>query len=187
MFRVRNWKQTLGLMALGSIFTIIGMLLSPVTAQRDKFGHIQCSGTTVADAQGNIRVVISADRGFGGGNVQVYGEYGGIGAELNGGYRGGSVVTNAKNGKSNAFIHSWFEYGLIGVEDDAGTRMVTLAGNDQGGEVKVHGKRRESNVRLIVTEYGGHLQVNGEGKGAVAMGINEDGDVSTWDKNGNRQ
>lgn len=35
-------KQKAGLMALGSFFTIIGMLLAPISAQKDKFGEIEC-------------------------------------------------------------------------------------------------------------------------------------------------
>ena len=42
-----NWKHKLGLMALGSIFTIIGMLLSPISAQKEKFGEIECERLTV--------------------------------------------------------------------------------------------------------------------------------------------
>lgn len=42
-----NWKQKAGLMALGSIFTIIGMLLSPISAQKDTFREIQCEKLTV--------------------------------------------------------------------------------------------------------------------------------------------
>ena len=189
MLRIQNWKQALGLMSLGSSFTIIGLLLPPVTAHRDEFGAIECTKLTVVDDHGNIRVVIKPDGGFGGGNVHVYGENGGIAAELNGGYRGGSVVTNDKHGRTTALLHSWLKNGVIGVQDDANRRMVTLGVNDQGGEVIVNGKNRGSQVRLIVTESGGHLQVNGMGKGAAAMRINEygDGDVTTWDKNGNRQ
>ena len=47
MINMTNWKQKLGLMALGSVFTIIGMLLSPITAQQDKkFRDIECETLT---------------------------------------------------------------------------------------------------------------------------------------------
>ena len=47
MFSTTTWKQKLGLMALGSVFTIIGMLLSPITAQQDKFGDVECENLKV--------------------------------------------------------------------------------------------------------------------------------------------
>ena len=34
------------------------MLASPVTAQRDKFGHIECTGLTVVDADGVPMIVL---------------------------------------------------------------------------------------------------------------------------------
>ena len=36
------------------------MLLSPVTAQRDKFGEIECTKLMVVDTAGKLRVVLSA-------------------------------------------------------------------------------------------------------------------------------
>ena len=55
MFNTGSWKQKAGLMALGSVFTIIGMLfaigmLPSVTAQRDKFGDIECTQVTLIDS-----------------------------------------------------------------------------------------------------------------------------------------
>lgn len=48
MFDTGNWKQKLGFMVFGSMFTIIGVLfagwlLPYATAQRDTFDTIQCS------------------------------------------------------------------------------------------------------------------------------------------------
>lgn len=42
---------------IGSLLT--ALLVSPVTAQRDKFGHIECTGLTVIDEGGKPRVVLS--------------------------------------------------------------------------------------------------------------------------------
>lgn len=51
MFTLQNLKTKLVYIGFGSFFgclcTIIGMLLSPVTAQRDKFGEIECTSLTV--------------------------------------------------------------------------------------------------------------------------------------------
>ena len=37
-----NWKNSLACASFGSIFTIFGMIFSPIDAQRDKFGEIEC-------------------------------------------------------------------------------------------------------------------------------------------------
>ena len=42
-----NWKAALACSALGSFFTILGMLVSPLEADRDKFGEIECTKLTV--------------------------------------------------------------------------------------------------------------------------------------------
>lgn len=56
MFRTGNWKERAGFMALGSGFTIIGMLIAfgtlpPVTAKKDKFGDIECTSVTLVDSE----------------------------------------------------------------------------------------------------------------------------------------
>ena len=68
MFNAGNWKQKAGLMGSHSVFTIIGMLFAirmfapgtvqPVTAQRDKFGDIECTSLKVVDADGIARVIL---------------------------------------------------------------------------------------------------------------------------------
>lgn len=47
MFNTTSWKEKAGLMALGSFFTIIGLMLSPITAEQDKFGEIECESLKV--------------------------------------------------------------------------------------------------------------------------------------------
>ncbi len=54
-----TWKQKAGLMALGSIFTIIGMLLSPITAQQDKFGDIECTSLKIGSGLEDAFILIS--------------------------------------------------------------------------------------------------------------------------------
>ena len=53
MFRIQNWKVKLDYAGLGcqfgSLCVKMGMLASPVTAQRDKFGEIECTKLTVVD------------------------------------------------------------------------------------------------------------------------------------------
>ncbi|MDE0184019.1 MAG: hypothetical protein OXP71_01030 [Candidatus Poribacteria bacterium] len=106
MFRIQNWKRALGLIALGSVFTIIGMSLSPVTAQRDKFGDIECTRLTVVDATGKIRVaigIIDSD-----GYVKVNGKDG-KSATLSISEHGGRVQISGKG--EGAAVMSINEYG----------------------------------------------------------------------------
>lgn len=65
-------KQKTGLMALGSIFTIIGMLLSPITAQQDEFGEITVTKLSVQAPDGDELVRIAADNPHGG-EVMIFG------------------------------------------------------------------------------------------------------------------
>ena len=74
MFRIQNWKQALGLMALGSVFTIIGMLLSPVTVHRDKFGVIECTQLKVVDGKGKSTVILGTFLGSGFATAYSYGQ-----------------------------------------------------------------------------------------------------------------
>ncbi len=105
MFRIQNWQQKLSYMAVGSVFTIIGMLfaiglLSSVTAQRDKFGKIECTKLRVVDAEGNKQVILTFDEH--GGYVAAYGKDGKSKAGLYNSEYGGLVGAYGKDGKSQA-------------------------------------------------------------------------------------
>lgn len=56
--------------------TIIGLLLSPVTAQRNKFNTIQCSQLEVVDYAGEVQVHLGTD--IYGGSLIVFREGGGF-------------------------------------------------------------------------------------------------------------
>ena len=58
MFTSKDWTIKLVYAGFGFLFAVIGMLLSPVTAQRDKFGEIECRLLTVVNAPGRPRVVL---------------------------------------------------------------------------------------------------------------------------------
>ena len=146
MFNIGNWKQKVGLMALGSIFTIIGMLFSPVTAQRDKLGDIECTRLTVA-AEGKGRVVIRA--GEEGGHVVVTGEHGKPATFIS----AGSVSVRSAFGDS-ASLSS----GYVGVSSNDGKLSAHLDVDKRGGRVEVRGKRGGSAV----------MRINENGNGIVS-------------------
>ena len=116
MFRIQNWKQALGIMALGSVFTIIGMLLSPVTAQRNKFDTIQCRRLEVVDARGNLMVILTIDDD------------------------GGAVVAYGKDDKSLVTLDINEHGGIIGVAGKDGKSQAGLRINEHGGIVAVNGR-----------------------------------------------
>ena len=80
---LQNWKVKLVYIGFGTVFgclcTIMGMLASSVTAQRDKFGEIECTKLAVVDQQGNPKVELSSASAIDGvvivteGRVNVYG------------------------------------------------------------------------------------------------------------------
>lgn len=79
MFTLQNWKTKLVYIGFGSFFgclcTIIGMLASPVTAQRDKFGEIECTSLRIVDAQSNLKIFLGSINS--GGTVTIYSKDGG--------------------------------------------------------------------------------------------------------------
>ncbi len=72
MFNSQHWQIKLVYAGFGGFLMFIGMLLSPVTAQRDKFGDIECTSLTVVDADGNL--MGNFDSNVGGGYVRVWGK-----------------------------------------------------------------------------------------------------------------
>ena len=169
MFKVQNWKVKLVYAGFGCLFgslcTIMGMLASPVTAQRDKFDEIECTKLTVVDKDGKMRVRLATT------------EYGGV------------VSALGKDGKSGALLRADEHGGRVSALGKDGKSGAGLSITEHGGSVDALGKDGESWALLSITEDGGHVQVKGKGEGVAAMSINEygNGAVSTWDKNGYRQ
>ena len=168
---------------IGSLLT--ALLVSPVTAQRDKFGEIECTGLRVVDKGGKTVVMMRVDDQ--GGRVSIIGKDGNP-AWING------------VGEHAGYVHTY---------SNSGNVVVSLTGDERGGYVKAHGKDGKLRVLLgggehggaviatgdggfagmAITEHGGRVEFNGKGEGSAFMGINEygNGTVATWDKNGYRQ
>ena len=90
---LQNWKVKLVYIGFGTVFgclcTIIGMLASPVTAQRDKFGEIGCTGLNVVGKDGQL-VALSTDEQ--GGAISVYAKDGKSGVSLRVRENGGGLI-----------------------------------------------------------------------------------------------
>ena len=61
-----NTKQNLAYIAIGGLLVATGMIISPLNAQKDKFGDIECTKLTVRGPDGQQRVKITADDIHGG-------------------------------------------------------------------------------------------------------------------------
>ena len=72
-----KYREKLGYMALGGLLMLVGMLaanLTPLTAQRDTFGEITCTGLKVVNSHGRAKVWLNSNSI--GGNIYIYGEAG---------------------------------------------------------------------------------------------------------------
>ena len=87
MFSRQDWQNKLVYAGFGALLLFIGLLLSPATAQRDRFGEIECAKLREVDADGNTRVILTTDED--GGVVDAYGKDGKSGAGLGVGEHGG--------------------------------------------------------------------------------------------------
>ena len=154
---------------IGSLLT--AFLVSPVTAQRDKFGVIECTELRVVND--NEEVVVSLSAGEHGGDVGIYGSLDGRVSSP------GKILLEVRENGGNVHVSG----------DDWEFGAVSLGTDEHGGRVTAYGKDGKLGVALIITEHGGHVQVKGKGDGAAVMAINEygNGALSTWDKKGYRQ
>ena len=178
MFAFQNWKGKLAYAGFGCLFgsfcALIWILASPVTAQRDKFGDIECTSLTVVDADGDEMVTLEDGSSLDhrpGGNVTVYDKDGKQKVWLFAETTGGHVVIWDKDRRSAGVVH--------------------LSTNKYGGVVGVSSTDEmlgANKATLSVDKYGGRIGVRGKGEGRAVMAINEFGnsDVSTWDMNGYR-
>lgn len=101
MFNSENWQIKLVYAGLGGFLMLIGMLLSPVTAKRDKFGEIECTKLTIVNSEGNSRVILGTDY-LGTGFATVYGIFGkprvSLSAHGYSGDQGGQLTINNMEG-----------------------------------------------------------------------------------------
>ena len=187
MFSREHWQIKLVYSGFGALLLFIGLLLPPVTAQRDKFDQIECRGLKVVDGEGRSLITLNDSLVVFRGSIIISGENPpGMPAGILS-LRGGHVWVLGKDGKSVELgidKHS----GFVQI-DGKGESKVAILINEHGGVVAAHGKDGKSIAELGVDEDGGFVTVKGKGEGSVAIGINEygNGAVSTRDKNGYRQ
>ena len=161
MFQIQNWKAKLAYAGFGCLFgslcTIIGMLASPVTAQRDKFGEIECTKLTVVNERGNATIKLGThelpETGEDRAHVYVYGK--------DGEPRLGLVVIE--------------EIANVFVNGDGGSASV--AADASGGFVRTFGKGIIPGAAITGYEHGGRVEVWSKNsfKPVVSIGNNVNG------------
>ena len=163
-----KYREKLGYMALGGLLMLVGMLaanLTPLTAQRDSFGEITCTGLKVVDSEGNQRVRLT-------------------------GYPDGEIVAACdSNGNPRTSLVGFEEGGKIFVLGHGREEHVTIGVDENGGQIVVFDKGGKDRVAMWSTKDGGQFVVYGkDGKPRGDIGVNEygKGEISTWDRKGNR-
>ncbi|MDE0301207.1 MAG: hypothetical protein OXN17_21470 [Candidatus Poribacteria bacterium] len=131
-------REKLGYIALGGFLTLMGIIagnLTPLTAQKDTFGKITCTGLNVVNLDGKTAVELAiADYG---GTVAVRGKDGKIAAAMTIEEYGGTVVVSGNDRKSTAGMNI----------------------NEEGGNVAVSGKQGKSTAGMGITVGGGAVFV----------------------------
>ena len=165
---------------------IIGMCISPLTAQDGKFGEITCTDLKVLHPDGSPAVWLARLGSYG--VMSVY-----AGEELRAsmssiGKHGGAVTIYGKDEDSYGRVSISEHGGHVSIHGKDGNSRANMGIVEHGGYVSVDGKDRKSRVDVGISEHGGQVFAYGKGESQVAIAINEygNGAVSTWDKNGYR-
>ncbi len=159
MFNTGSWKQKAGLMALGSVFTIIGMLfafgmLPSVTAQRDKFGDIECTKLTLIDAlTGKTTAKLETDEH--GGLLYLYGANDNRGgAKLTVDLHGGKLIMFSNEKVGDAHVSAMLRTSEEGTGSCAvwhkNGAWTSISATENGGYVSIYG----SNPKKLLASIG---------------------------------
>ena len=160
---------------LGVTILLIGMAVSPITAQRGTIGEITCTGLTVVDRGGNKRVRLEIDKNDG--VIGTWNRHGKIVALMGGREHGGVIGIRNKDGEYIARMFSNDGIGTIQVADlrvtdnvPYGTERVRLWTAANGGHIAVYGKDADLAAAYMTArlEGGGIIWVTDQDGDAVA-------------------
>lgn len=132
-------RNKLSYIALGGLLMLIGMLASSIfipslVAERDRFGHVECTSLTVV----------------GGGDVVVVGKDGKSGVILRVDEYGGRVEVGGKDGKSEAVLGVAKYGGGVTARGKSGTAQAVLGATEYGG---LYGRGKGEAI-MAINEYG---------------------------------
>ena len=144
---LKHWKVGLVYAAFGSLFTIVGMLASDVTARRDKFGEIECTRLKIVDDDGVAKVALAVD-GNTAGHISIYGT----------------------NGLPRVMLSSDGEGGIVSVSGNDNQAKVAIASNGAGGVIEVYNQNEDRAVLLDVEgEHSGRVEIYDKDKKQVVL------------------
>lgn len=168
---------------VGSIIT--ALVVSSGTAQRDKFGDIECTSLRVVNENGNpVVMLVGNNMMTNSGAIHVLGK------------DSGSPRVEINSNEVVILRHTGFVLArIVGNDDGGGLVQVNRSGSAAGvrienGKIEVYGDRGilgEERVHLGISEYGGYVSADGkDGQSMAILGIHEHGGfVVTRDKLGN--
>ena len=172
----------------------------------DSFGRTQCSiygfgqslsggVVSVRDKDGEVGAVMSATEY--GGRVRVYDKEGKGRVTMGIGESGGVVGVFDKDGRPGAAMTNDEHGGIVNVINKDGRPGASMSNDEHGGRINVEvlgiagfGEARKTTAAMFTGEHGGRVDVgNNQGKKRATMGVNayDNGAISTWDRNGDRQ
>ena len=176
-----KYREKLGYIAVGGVLMLVGMLaanLTPLTAQRDTFGEITCTGLKVVDSEGRDGVVLDAATGV---YVWGRGKFAGCGGVfISVDERGGNALFGGK--KASVYIGADEHGGKVNVSGKNGSAVV-IRNDDRGGQVKVKNRHGKDVALMDVYKKNGRGRIfrassDGESKVRVVMTADEYGGVS---------
>ncbi|MDE0184750.1 MAG: hypothetical protein OXP71_04765 [Candidatus Poribacteria bacterium] len=146
---------------IGSLLT--ALLVSPVTAQRDKFGEIECTGLRVVDDAGNARIILTTD--YRDAARRPYYDYDEVNVLITATGRGSLHVSGEEGKNGSVSIFSGSRSGSIHVYDDSGESMVSLGGRSMA-LARLLAKQLEKQGEAVPPDYRelkGYVEVYSKG------------------------
>ena len=171
-----EFKHKFAFAALGSIFTIVGMLFSPF--QKSRFGEIECTRLRIVNEDGKNRVVLGTrETETGGGRLSVYDEDENTAISL-GVVKSGGYVGIFHRDMLLARLGVLDDGGVVVVDGKGGKSRVNLGISKHGGNFNIRGKDGKSRVSLGIDKHGGIVSVRGgDGESWVALSVGEHGGI----------
>ena len=157
-------KDRFGYMVLGGVIVALALIVtsygSRLSAQKDVFGEITCTGLTVLDPDGRQVIRLMVDDL--GGLIGVLGKNGVLASAMGSDKDGGRVEVFGKDEKPRAFLDVDEHGGMVAAVGNNEKQSVGMYIAELGGLVEVNGKD-ESKINLSFNEYGGNVAVIGHG------------------------
>lgn len=149
-----KYREKLGYMILGGLIGIfglaVGLCVSPLTAEKDTFGHITCSGLKVVNSNGIAVVDLTLD---------------GLDKDT------GLIMVRDRNGAPRVWLSCLsVSGGRVGVSGEKGGAGLYCA--EYGGAIEGYGKNDDgstSNVRMFIDGFGGNVTVERDYRRLVIM------------------